>query len=279
MNIEIDDIKHLFRKRPNDVSKGNFGIAGILGGSVNFSGAMKLANLGAVAMRSGAGIVRIIVDKDVAVGMMPYVLEQTLFVLDHNIDEAIKNLNVLGIGMGWGKNPKNLQILSYVLKNFNKKLLIDADGLNLLAQNMELLKNTKAKVILTPHLKEFSRLCNLSVEDINKDKINIAKNFASKYKIILLLKGSSTIITDGNKLYIIKKGSPGMATAGSGDVLSGILVGFLGYNDYSPLNVAACAYVAGLAGELAAKKYTDIAMIASDTVKFIPDAIKIIQNS
>ena len=143
---------------------------------------------------------------------------------------------------------------------------------------MDILKSTKCKVILTPHLKEFERLSKIKVEDIKKDEITIAKDFAKKYDVILLLKGPTTVVTDGEKVYLVKRGCPGMATAGSGDVLSGILVGLLGYNEPDILTVATGAYLNGIAGEIAQEKYTDISMIASDTVKCLPEAIKKIRE-
>ena len=159
-------------------------------------------------------------------------------------------------------------------------MVIDADGLNTISKmNMDILNSTKCKVILTPHLKEFERLSKIKIEDIKQDEITIAKDFAKKYDVILLLKGPTTVVTDGENVYLVKKGCPGMATAGSGDVLSGILVGLLGYNEPDILTVATGAYLNGLAGEIAQEKYTDISMIASDTVKCLPEAIKKIREN
>ena len=116
-------------------------------------------------------------------------------------------------------------------------------------------------------------------EAVEKYAKEYAKEYASKYKVTLLLKGPSTIITDGNNVYIVDRGCPGMATAGSGGVLSGIISGILGYNHQNILlAVAAGAYVNGLAGELAQEEYGDISMIASDTVNHIYKAIKQIKD-
>ena len=111
-------------------------------------------------------------------------------------------------------------------------------------------------------------------EKIKEKPIELAIEFAKKYNVILLLKGSTTIVTDGDETFLVKRGCAGMATAGSGDVLSGILVGILGYNEPSIKIVAAGAYLAGVSGELAQEKYTDISMKASDTIEMIPEAIK-----
>lgn len=279
MKLEIKDIKELFKCRDKDANKYDFGVVGLMGGSLEFSGAIKLANLSLSSLRSGSGLVRVIVEEKLKDAILPYLLEQTLFILDNNLNKALNNLDVLAVGMGWGQDESRTQYLEYILKNFTGKLIIDADGLNILAKNLNWLEKTKAKIVLTPHLKEFSRLTGLTVEEIKEHSLEYAQDFARKHNIILLLKGSSTIVTDGVTTYLVESGSPGMATAGSGDVLSGIIAGFLGYNSYAPLSVAAAAYLAGLAGSLATKKYTDIASIASDQIEFIPEAIKIIRGA
>jgi NAD(P)H-hydrate epimerase len=152
--------------------------------------------------------------------------------------------------------------------------LIDADGLNTLAEmDLSLLKSSACKIVLTPHLKEFERLSGIPIAEIVKDPIYHAKCFARTYGVVLLLKGTCTVVTDGDKVYLVNRGCAGMATAGSGDVLSGILVGLLGYADANPLSVACGAYIAGRAGELAERDVNPISMIASDTVAHIPKAV------
>ena len=169
--------------------------------------------------------------------------------------------------MGWGKKEENRVTLTSILATYQGNLIIDADGLNTLAtMDLAILKTSQAHIVLTPHVKEFSRLTGVEVATILADPISYAKSFAKEYEVIVLLKGATTIVTDGNQVYLVDRGSPGMATAGSGDVLSGILSGMLAYQSYSLLTVSAAAMLAGIAGELAAEKHTDIAMIASDTV-------------
>lgn len=278
--IYIEDIKNLFLKREKDTNKGDFGKVGILGGSINYSGAIKLATMSLASLRSGCGLVKVIVPDEIVSLLSPILLEQTLFPYKNleDIKKSIKDLDSLAIGMGWGSNENHLPILKNILENFQGNLVIDADGLNTLVNHVEILRTSQANIVLTPHLKEFSRLTNLSIEEIEKNKIEIAKSFAKENHVILLLKGSTTIVTNGIDVYLINYGTPGMATSGSGDVLSGILAGLLGYLDYNLLPVSAGAIVNGLAGELAEEKNTDISMIASDTIKCIPAAIKKIRN-
>ncbi len=289
--VETKDIKPIFKLRKSDTNKGDYGYIGILGGCTEYSGAIKLANLSASAVRAGAGVVRVIIPQRIINSISPYLLEQTIFPIESTddgkmiynenlISKSLNKLKALSIGMGWGSGNDNQKILKYVLENYNIPLVIDADGLNTLSQmNLEILNKTNCKVILTPHLKEFERISKIPLEKIKQDKIELAKEFAKKYNVILLLKGNVTIVTDGNDVYLVKRGCPGMATAGSGDVLSGILAGILGYNEPNILTISAGAYLAGVAGELAQEKYTDISMKASDTIQFIPEAIKYIRKS
>lgn len=278
--ICIEDIKYLFSKREKDTNKGDFGKVGILGGSINYSGAIKLATMSLASLRSGCGLVKVIAPDEIVSSLSPILLEQTLFPYKNleDIKKSIKDLDSLAIGMGWESNENHLPILKDILENFQGNLVIDADGLNTLVNHVEILRTSQANIVLTPHLKEFSRLTSLSIEEIEKNKIEIAKSFAKENHVILLLKGSTTIVTNGIDVYLINYGTPGMATSGSGDVLSGILAGLLGYLDYNLLSVSAGAIVNGLAGELAEEKNTDISMIASDTIKCIPAAIKKIRN-
>lgn len=287
--IELTDIKDKFSYRDSNTNKGDYGYVGIMGGCIEYSGAVKLANMSSCALRSGSGVVRLIIPKTISTSIAPYLLEQTIFIIDDEdskmkfnekqIDSSLNKIKALAIGMGWNRSIEYEKILEYILLNYNIPIVIDADGLNTLSNmNLEILNNTKCKIILTPHLKEFERLSKIDIEEIKKDSINIAMNFAKKHNVILLLKGPTTIVTDGNKAYLVKRGCPGMATAGSGDVLSGILVGLLGYNEPNILTVATGAYLNGMAGEIAESKYTDISMVAGDTVRCIPEAIKKIRE-
>lgn len=278
--IKVSDIKELFLKRDKEANKGDFGKVGILGGSIKYSGAVKLANMSLCALRSGCGLVRVIVPEEITNSVSPYLLEQTMYSYEsiEDIRKAIKGLDVLAVGMGWDYDQEHLSILEYILTSFEGKLVIDADGLNTLVGYLDLLRSSKAKIVLTPHLKEFSRLTGLSIEDIEKDKINLVLNFARKYHVILVLKGHTTIISDGIDVYLCTCGGAGMATSGSGDVLSGILAGMLGYFECKLLTVSAGVILNGIAGELAEEKNTDISMIASDTVSSISDAIKSIRR-
>jgi NAD(P)H-hydrate epimerase len=282
--IEKEDIKNILKDRLNYSNKGNFGYIALIGGSINYSGAIRLANMASAAMKSGAGVTKLCVPKSLGNLIIPNILESTLYPLsdkDGNImfnEDEIKGLlssKVIVFGMGIGSTNEVKKTLEYLLVNYDKVLVIDADGLNQLAfMERSILKNTKAKIILTPHLKEFSRLTGLSIDEINNDAINLAIKFAKDNNLILLLKGTTTIVTDGDTVYLVDKGAPGMATAGSGDVLSGIIGGILPSNlDNLLLATAGASYINGYAGEIADRLNGSISMVASDTVNAIKDAI------
>lgn len=278
--LEKDDFKGFLPKRANYSHKGTYGLVGILGGSLKYSGSVKLASLSLSALTSGAGVARLIVPNTIARSLLLYVLESTIFpIKDDNgqmifdskeIDESLKKVTALLIGIGWEQNFNNEKILTYILENYNIPIVIDADGLNILAK----IKKIKQNLILTPHLKEFSRLTGIDLDTISKDPITIAKSYAKEHKIILLLKGPTTIITNGDTVYLTNTGCSGMATAGSGDVLSGILIGLLGYKTPDIKTVAFAAYINGLAGELAEKQKSSISALARDTVSHLAKAIK-----
>ena len=285
--IEISDVKDLVKERNINSNKGDFGKAGLYGGSIEYSGALKLSYLSLSALRSGCGISRVLVKEEVLPLLGPNILEQTLYILpDYNDDfydklkDAIKDLDSLAFGMGLGNDEYLKDVLEFLIRNYTGNLIIDADGLNTLSKmDLDILKKRNCNILLTPHLKEFSRLCRKDIEEIKKDSLNLVKEFASTYKVIILLKGHTTIISDGKDIYLVKTGTPGMATAGSGDVLSGILGGLLAYLPFNLLTISAGVLINGIAGCLAEEDKTDISMIASDTINNISNDIKVIRES
>ena len=285
--IEISDLKFLLKERNIDSNKGDFGKAGIYGGSVEYSGALKLSYLSLTALRSGCGISRVLVKKEVLPLLGPNILEQTLCILpdyDDNfydkLEESIKDLDSLAFGMGIGSDEHLEEVLEFLIENYTGNLIIDADGLNTLSRmDLNILKNRKCNILLTPHLKEFSRLCKKDIKEIKRDSLYLVKEFATTYNITIILKGHTTIITAGNTTYLVKTGCAGMSSAGSGDVLSGILAGLLAYLNFSLLTISLGVLINGIAGCLAEEDNTDISMIASDTINNIGNAIKVIRES
>ena len=284
--LEKENVKEFFKKRINFSNKGDYGRVALMGGSSHYPGAIKLANMGQAALRAGCGVARLIVPNSLPNRFFSNILEATLysliapdghFVYDENcIDSAVDRFDAISIGPGIGRSDDIQLIVKHLIEKIKTPLLIDADGLYALSKlDLNILNNSKANIILTPHLKEFSRLTGLSVKEIQNDPVNCVKEFVNKYNVTLLLKGPSTIIANKKCVYFVDRGTSGMATAGSGDVLTGIITGLLGYNQNNiPLTVAVGAYINGLAGEIAASRFGEISMIASDTASSIGLAIK-----
>ena len=283
--IEKDDINKILKKRMNFSNKGTYGYVGIMGGSKEYPGAVRLANLGQTALRCGCGVSKLIVPSSIYELLFKNVLETIIssiptvdghMVFDQkSIDDALKGIRVLSIGIGWGECDEYIKILEYILLNYNIPIIIDADGINTLAKmDLEILNKSKSQIILTPHLKEFSRLTKYSIADIQQNLLKYGEEFTKKYNVILLLKGPTTLVFSDKNVFFVNTGNSGMATAGSGDVLTGIITGLLGYHyDNIYPCVAAAAYINGYAGDLARKKYGEISMISSDTIEHISTAI------
>ena len=282
--IEEDDIKAVLTPRKNRSNKGTYGYTALIGGCDRYSGAIRLAYMANAAMRSGAGVVKVALPGSLRTEVAAHILESTIFPLpdrdanavydEEKMDELISNVKTVAFGMGIGVSDDTKKMLYHLLKNYKGRLIVDADGLTILSKmDKELIKNRKCELVLTPHIKEFSRLTGLSVDEINVSPIETAKAYAADIKAVVLLKGPSTVVTDGNAVYITDRGCAGMATAGSGDVLSGILAATCSYIDDTMMAVICGAYINGRAGELAQQKYGSISMIASDTVSHIADVI------
>ena len=288
--VEEEDVKEALLDRLNDSNKGSYGYVGIMGGSYDYPGALRLANLGQTALYSGCGVSKLIVPDSIYDLIFNNVLEATIAKMPSKdgmmvfnkeaIDKALKGLKALGIGVGWGNGSDYIKILQYIIRSYNIPIVIDADGLNTLAKmDLNILNESNGNIILTPHLKEFSRLTGYTVSDIKENLISYGLEFTRKYNVTLLLKGPATLVFKNDDVYIVSKGAPGMATAGSGDVLTGILVGLLGRYNKDLLKASAyAAYINGLAGELAEEEYSDISMVASDTARMVSRAIKKIKG-
>ncbi|MCR5636764.1 MAG: NAD(P)H-hydrate dehydratase [Clostridiales bacterium] len=282
--FEASDCKKALKKRKNFSNKSTYGYIALIGGSKKYSGAIRLANTAACAVRCGAGVVTVAAPESICDLIIPQILESTLYpVPDNNgemifnkdsIDGLIEKYKCIAIGMGIGVSDDTKEILEYILENYKGRLIIDADALTCLAQiNDETIKNSDCKIIITPHNKEFSRLTGLSVEQILNNPVKAAKEYAKKYGVSVLLKGPSTIITDGKTVNIAEKGCAAMATAGSGDVLSGVIAALCGYNDDVLLAASAGAFINGCAGETASAETNEISMAASDTARAITKVI------
>ena len=179
----------------------------------------------------------------------------------------------IAIGMGLSTSDKALEILKFTLKNANCPLVIDADALNLRAQNQELLKSIKAPAIVTPHPLEMSRLIGVTAEKIIKDIPLFAQDFANENGVICVLKDHNTAVAQPNtdNIYINKSGNSGMSTGGSGDVLDGIIAGLLAQGCQPYIAATLGVYLHGLAGEIASEMLSEYSVMASDIIEALPE--------
>lgn len=249
------------------------------------SGAPLLASR--AALRSGAGLVSIAAEESLAeklelqsAEIMTLYLPQELKKVADNLERFISEhkVSAVVIGPGFKDNPYSRALYDYALNSCSLPMVVDGGALNMLVDNLTVLNETK-EIVLTPHLGEFKRLVGSDIPHKRSEILPIAKNFAAKNKVTLILKGDRTLISHQGKLnHENETGNPGMATAGSGDVLSGILGAFLahGLNIYDASKAA--VYIHGLAGDLAADAKTQPALIAGDIIDFLPDAFKDVEE-
>jgi len=288
--IEEIDIYERLPKRPYDAHKYSVGKVFAIAGSAGLTGAAKMSC--EAALRSGCGgVLLLTTQKLLSVyakslkEVMTYPLKNNNgnYFVENDFDEIKSKVDwadVLMIGPGLGQNEETLKFLRRLLLTYpEKKKVIDADGLNLLSYFIDDKKLSLKNSILTPHLGEFSRLIKKSVEEIKENIFEYGLEFASKHKTILVLKGAPTIIFDpaGNS-YINSTGNSGMATVGMGDVLTGMISGFYAQGLSSLDAAITSVFLHGLAGDIAAIKKGKLSLISSDVIKFIPDAIKIIES-
>jgi len=243
-------------------------------------------------MRAGAGLVTLgfpkslhlaFASKLTEVMMLPLPETKGMSLSDGAAKEVeifLKKADCLLIGPGLSQDISTQRLVKSVLSIVSVPLVIDADGLNALAGHLDILRNLKNEVILTPHPKEFSRLAGISVQELQRNRKKVAKDFALRYNVALVLKGNKTVIASaGGGIYINPTGNPGMATAGSGDVLSGMIAAFLaqGFDGFESARMA--VYLHGLAGDLASKDKTQTGLIASDLIEYLPRALKYCRSS
>ena len=283
--VEEPDIAPLFRPRANNAHKGTYGYTALIGGSKKYSGAIRLAAMANAAMRSGAGVVKLAVPDVLWPVVAPGVLESTVFPLNDNGSEIVfdenqfaeltANIRTAAFGMGAGTGEGAARALGWLLEHFTGRLIVDADGLNLLSRmDRDLIRGAACGLILTPHVKEFSRLAGLEIPSILQDPAGTAEAYAKETGVILLLKGPATVVTNGAQTRIIDAGCPGMATAGSGDVLSGILAATAAAVSDPLTAAAAAAWINGKAGELAQSRNGSVSMTAGDTAGCVGEVVR-----
>ena len=219
---EEADLYPLFRPRANNAHKGTYGYTALIGGSKKYSGAIRLAGMANAAMRSGAGVVKLAVPDVLWPVVAPAVLESTVFPLaddgneivfdEKQFTELTGNVRTAAFGMGIGTGEGAAKALAWLLENYKGTLIVDADGLTLLSRmDTETIRRAACRLILTPHIKEFSRLTGLEIPEILDSPAGYAEAYAKETGAVVLLKGPATVVTDGARTRITDAGCPGMS--------------------------------------------------------------------
>jgi NAD(P)H-hydrate epimerase len=270
--------------RRADAHKGDFGRVLIVAGSSGMAGAATLASEG--AYRSGAGLVYLACPAT----LVPVLsAKQTCAVVRalpdtgdghlaargrERVAELAETCDVVAMGPGLGLDPQTVEEVREIVTMVDKPLVLDADALNAFADHPDLLARGSAPRVLTPHPGELSRLIRRPASEIQKDRIAVAKEAASRFLGILVLKGRGTVVSDGGRAYVNATGNPGMATGGSGDVLTGMIAALLGQG-LAPYDASRLAvYLHGLAGDMAARAVGAISLMATDLLAALPAAFR-----
>ena len=273
--IDESYIRGLLKIRSRFSHKGTYGHGLLISGSYGKMGAAILASK--AALRSGIGLLSTHIPR-LGYDIMQTTVPESMVSIDRSdiiFTEYpdLKNFDAIGIGPGIDTKQNTIRALNELLEECDKPLVLDADALNIIGTNEEIKNNLPKGTILTPHMKEFERILGMSNGSFDRNEKQRA--FSKEQSIVMVLKGAFTAITDENgRCYFNPTGNPGMATAGSGDVLTGIILSLLAQG-YSSLNAALIGvYIHGLAGDLAAEEIGQDALIAGDIVQFLPNAWK-----
>ena len=285
-----EDLAPFGRKRRSDSHKGDYGHVLVVGGSLGKSGAAALAALG--ALNAGAGLVTAAVPSGVlplVAGAAPTIMTEPLAesesgslsrsAFDYGRFAGIPpGKSVLAIGPGLSTHPETVEFTRRVVREWPQiPMVVDADGLNAYAGAGELLQGEGRKLILTPHPGEMARLTGLTTAQVQAQRVEVARQFAVEHKVYVVLKGHRTLIAEpGGQVYVNPTGNPGMATAGTGDVLTGMIAGLLAQHPEMPVEkvVSAAVYWHGAAGDLAASRRGELSLLATDLFAALPEALR-----
>lgn len=270
--LNKQQISKILPQRPKDANKGTFGKALVIAGSPNYPGAAYLSCAG--CYRVGAGLVTLVTDETTKI-IVSRKLPEVTFLSRAEVFGKFSEYDVLLLGPGLGAKEATSKFVEQLLNKKLPKTVVDGDGLNILSKIEGWWERLKTEAILTPHPGELARLTGLSVDEIQSDRINAAKQFAKLWNQVIVLKGANTVIANPNKeLAISPFANPALATAGTGDVLVGAVAGFLAQGLRSFDASCVGVYVHGMVGQMLKEKMGDAGMMASDALSYLPLAIK-----
>lgn len=271
--ITEEYVRTVIRKRPRDVHKGNCGRVLIVSGRREMAGAAVLSGKGAI--KTGSGLVHICTSKKIF-SVLQVSVPELICTSWERTKNDLARYDAIAVGPGMGVSSRTKEILKKILSFYRKTVVIDADGLNTVAKYeglRRLLKNTGAKVIITPHGGEAGRLLDMNAKD--KSKLELGAMLTEKYGCITVVKGHATLVAvSEDDAYTNTTGNPGMATAGSGDVLTGVIVSLAGQGLSAEDAARAGVFVHGMAGDLASETYGEYGLTAGNIADHVPFALK-----
>jgi len=286
--ITAEEVARLIGPRPRDANKGSFGHVLVIGGSVGKAGAAAMAGMS--ALRTGAGLSTVATPKSVlatVAGFHPELMTEpceeteagtiSLRALEYaHIDNLVKGKTVLAVGPGISRDDETSEFVRTVVEKYPMSIVLDADGLNAFDGTADKLSGKGRALVITPHPGEMARLTGLSIPEVQRDRIGVARSFAREHEVIVVLKGHRTLIAqpDG-EVWVNTTGNPGMATGGTGDVLTGMVAGMLAQNPQKIIEaVTAAVHLHGLAGDIACETMGEQSLVATDLIEALPEAFQ-----
>ncbi len=288
--IHAEDVRNVLPQRPHTAHKYSVGKVLVIAGSRNLTGAPFMTAVS--AMKAGAGAVVLAVPKCIHAALIKKVTEVMITPLEETeegtispsaleqIEERVLWADVVALGPGLSQNLATRKLVHALVERIHKPLILDADGLGMMMYNISLLKQRRFETIITPHVGELRLLTRLDREVIERERVDVARTQAKKLNSVLVLKGSPTVTgTPEGLAYMNSTGNPGMATAGSGDVLTGVISSFLAQGMMPEEAAWAGVFVHGLAGDIAAKKFGQRSLMALDIMDAVPAALQMIETA
>jgi NAD(P)H-hydrate epimerase len=286
--ITVEEVARLIGPRSREANKGSFGHVLVIGGSLGKAGAAAMAGMS--ALRTGAGLSTVATPKSVlatVAGFHPELMTESceeteagtisLRALEYaHIDNLVKGKTVLAVGPGISRHEETAEFVRTVVEKYATPMVLDADGLNAFDGMADKLSGKGRALVITPHPGEMARLTGMSIPDIQRDRIGIARSFARTHEVIVVLKGHRTLIAqpDG-EVWVNTTGNPGMATGGTGDVLTGMVAGMIAQNPQKITEaVTAAVHLHGLAGDIACETMGEQSLVATDLIEALPEAFQ-----
>ena len=279
-------IKGIFEKRKADTHKGDYGHVFLVAGSSGFTGAAYLAS--EAATLTGSGLVTCAIPKSLNTILASKLTEAMTLPVEDNgkgyfpvsafadIMKFSEKVDAVAIGPGLSRQAETKELVKKLINALEKPIVLDADGLNAICDDLHILKHAKKEIVITPHAGEMARLIHKEIDYVQANRKNIAETVAKKYNVVVVLKGANTIVASPKGEVVINTtGNPGMASGGVGDVLTGMIASLIGQG-YAAFDAARFGvYLHGLAGDIAAKEKTEVSLCARDILDNICRAIKI----